>query len=154
MSNLVVNEKESYVSVAVAAESKPSITLTPPATSKVVVSPQAHQAVTVTQEGSVSVRVLPAGRSTLSVSKPQNEKTLVVTGGRAVKATSVSHLADVDTTGGIFGGSTLIYDDATQKWVAKVDTSLTDHVNSPTPHPAYDSPDGPSLVLLYQNAKV
>ena len=26
------------------------------------------------------------------------------------------------------------------------------HVNSPTPHPAYD--DGPSLMLLYQNAKV
>jgi hypothetical protein len=29
---------------------------------------------------------------------------------------------------------------------------LTDHINSPTPHPVYD--DGPSLLLLYQNAKV
>lgn len=29
---------------------------------------------------------------------------------------------------------------------------LEDHVNSPTPHPVYD--DGPSLFLLYENAKV
>jgi hypothetical protein len=29
---------------------------------------------------------------------------------------------------------------------------LNDHVNSATPHPAYD--DGPSFELLYQNAKV
>lgn len=29
---------------------------------------------------------------------------------------------------------------------------LTDHVNSQTPHPVYD--DGPSLILLYENAKV
>jgi len=34
------------------------------------------------------------------------------------------------------------------------DTNLTlpDHINSPTPHPVYD--DGPSLSLLYENAKV
>jgi len=31
-------------------------------------------------------------------------------------------------------------------------TSLTNHINSPNPHPVYD--DGPSLVLLYENAKV
>jgi hypothetical protein len=30
--------------------------------------------------------------------------------------------------------------------------SLADHINSPTPHPVYD--DGPSLALLYENAKV
>lgn len=29
---------------------------------------------------------------------------------------------------------------------------LTNHVDSPTPHPVYD--DGPSLTLLYENAKV
>lgn len=29
---------------------------------------------------------------------------------------------------------------------------LTNHVNSETPHPVYD--DGPSLILLYENAKV
>ena len=29
---------------------------------------------------------------------------------------------------------------------------LTDHVNSTAPHPVYD--DGPSLTLLYENAKV
>lgn len=29
---------------------------------------------------------------------------------------------------------------------------LEDHINSDTPHPVYD--DGPSLALLYQNAKV
>lgn len=29
---------------------------------------------------------------------------------------------------------------------------LTDHVNSLTPHPVYD--DGPSFILLYENAKV
>lgn len=29
---------------------------------------------------------------------------------------------------------------------------LAEHVNSPAPHPVYD--DGPSLVLLYENAKV
>ena len=32
------------------------------------------------------------------------------------------------------------------------DVALTNHVNSETPHPVYD--DGPSLLLLYQNAKV
>lgn len=32
------------------------------------------------------------------------------------------------------------------------DASLIDHVDSPTPHPVYD--DGPSLALLYENAKV
>lgn len=30
--------------------------------------------------------------------------------------------------------------------------SLTAHINSETPHPVYD--DGPSLLLLYENAKV
>lgn len=30
--------------------------------------------------------------------------------------------------------------------------SVTAHINSPTPHPVYD--DGPSLTLLYENAKV
>lgn len=30
--------------------------------------------------------------------------------------------------------------------------ALIAHINSETPHPAYD--DGPSLLLLYQNAKV
>ena len=30
--------------------------------------------------------------------------------------------------------------------------TLAGHVDSPTPHPVYD--DGPSLDLLYQNAKV
>lgn len=29
---------------------------------------------------------------------------------------------------------------------------LMEHVNSPAPHPVYD--DGPSLLLLYENAKV
>lgn len=32
------------------------------------------------------------------------------------------------------------------------DEQLLAHINSLTPHPAYD--DGPSLLLLYQNAKV
>jgi hypothetical protein len=32
------------------------------------------------------------------------------------------------------------------------DVELEEHVNSATPHPVYD--DGPSLFLLYQNAKV
>ena len=31
-------------------------------------------------------------------------------------------------------------------------SELIAHVNDPTPHPAYD--DGPSFLLLYQNAKV
>lgn len=31
-------------------------------------------------------------------------------------------------------------------------TNLPDHINSETPHPVYD--DGPSLSLLYENAKV
>lgn len=29
---------------------------------------------------------------------------------------------------------------------------ISEHINSPTPHPIYDN--GPSLVLLYENAKV
>jgi hypothetical protein len=33
-----------------------------------------------------------------------------------------------------------------------LDNTLPEHINSPTPHPVYD--DGPSLELLYQNAKV
>lgn len=46
---------------------------------------------------------------------------------------------------------------ATQEWViANVppadETMLAEHINSPTPHPAYD--DGPSFLLLYNNAKV
>lgn len=32
------------------------------------------------------------------------------------------------------------------------DQELLDHINDPTPHPAYD--DGPDLSLLYDNAKV
>jgi hypothetical protein len=32
------------------------------------------------------------------------------------------------------------------------DTDLQEHVDSDTPHPVYD--DGPSLTLLYENAKV
>ena len=32
------------------------------------------------------------------------------------------------------------------------DLLLDDHINSETPHPVYD--DGPSFLLLYQNAKV
>jgi hypothetical protein len=32
------------------------------------------------------------------------------------------------------------------------DEALASHINDQTPHPVYD--DGPSLVLLYQNAKV
>lgn len=32
------------------------------------------------------------------------------------------------------------------------DEALLAHINDTTPHPVYD--DGPSLVLLYQNAKV
>jgi hypothetical protein len=31
-------------------------------------------------------------------------------------------------------------------------SNLIAHINDPEPHPAYD--DGPSLLLLYQNAKV
>lgn len=33
-----------------------------------------------------------------------------------------------------------------------IDSVMASHVNDQTPHPVYD--DGPSLVLLYQNAKV
>ena len=33
-----------------------------------------------------------------------------------------------------------------------VPLELAEHINDPTPHPAYD--EGPSLSLLYQNAKV
>ena len=35
---------------------------------------------------------------------------------------------------------------------AAIDEVMASHINDPTPHPVYD--DGPSLVLLYQNAKV
>lgn len=31
-------------------------------------------------------------------------------------------------------------------------SALLEHIDDPTPHPAYD--DGPSLSLLYENAKV
>lgn len=34
----------------------------------------------------------------------------------------------------------------------EIPVDLVSHVNDPTPHPVYD--DGPSLFLLYQNAKV
>lgn len=34
----------------------------------------------------------------------------------------------------------------------QIDSAIFTHVEDPTPHPAYD--DGPSLMLLYQNAKV
>jgi hypothetical protein len=33
-----------------------------------------------------------------------------------------------------------------------IDSVMASHINDTTPHPVYD--DGPSLVLLYQNAKV
>lgn len=33
-----------------------------------------------------------------------------------------------------------------------VDAAISSHINDSTPHPAYD--DGPSFLLLYQNAKV
>jgi hypothetical protein len=33
-----------------------------------------------------------------------------------------------------------------------IPTNLADHVNDPLPHPVYD--DGPSFLLLYENAKV
>lgn len=49
--------------------------------------------------------------------------------------------------------------DGESKWLdlpyidgENVDDVIQDHINSPTPHPVYD--DGPSLVLLYLNAKV
>lgn len=32
------------------------------------------------------------------------------------------------------------------------EASITEHIEDPSPHPAYD--EGPSLVLLYENAKV
>ncbi len=35
---------------------------------------------------------------------------------------------------------------------AAIDALMDSHIKDPTPHPVYD--DGPSLVLLYQNAKV
>lgn len=34
----------------------------------------------------------------------------------------------------------------------EIPVDLESHVNDPTPHPAYD--DGPSLAILYANAKV
>lgn len=34
------------------------------------------------------------------------------------------------------------------------DNGLLEHINDETPHPAYDNDNGPSLVLLYENAKV
>lgn len=36
--------------------------------------------------------------------------------------------------------------------ITPIDISLAAHIESEAPHPVYD--DGPSLVLLYQNAKV
>jgi hypothetical protein len=32
------------------------------------------------------------------------------------------------------------------------DANIVEHINDPTPHPVYD--DGPSLQLIYENAKV
>lgn len=34
------------------------------------------------------------------------------------------------------------------------DAAVWAHINSATPHPIYDNDNGPSLLLLYQNAKV
>lgn len=39
-----------------------------------------------------------------------------------------------------------------EEFLDQFEQELDAHVNSPTPHPIYD--DGPSLFLLYQNAKV
>jgi hypothetical protein len=36
--------------------------------------------------------------------------------------------------------------------VAADNSTLPEHINSQTPHPVYD--DGPSLTLIYENAKV
>jgi Major tropism determinant N-terminal domain len=36
--------------------------------------------------------------------------------------------------------------------IPPTDEELLDHINSALPHPVYD--EGPSLVLIYQNAKV
>lgn len=46
----------------------------------------------------------------------------------------------------------LPYFNATSETGGTTSAELEDHVNSPAPHPVYD--DAPSLVLLYQNAKV
>jgi hypothetical protein len=46
-----------------------------------------------------------------------------------------------------------VYDpEAISKVESVLRAELNTHINDPTPHSAYD--DGPSLVLLYQNAKV
>lgn len=46
--------------------------------------------------------------------------------------------------------------DGNQPWIMLPyfvsEKSMIDHIDSQTPHPVYD--DGPSLTLLYQNAKV
>lgn len=44
------------------------------------------------------------------------------------------------------------YDPSDGSTVPTSDVALAAHIASATPHPAYD--DGPSLELLYQNAKV
>jgi hypothetical protein len=36
--------------------------------------------------------------------------------------------------------------------IDELNSLFSDHINSDSPHPVYD--DGPSLVLLYENAKV
>lgn len=69
----------------------------------------------------------------------------------------------LDTTKGNFklGDGVTRWNDL--DWFIKSDTlfieneagalaALLTHIQSPTPHPAYD--DGPSFVLLYENAKV
>jgi hypothetical protein len=57
---------------------------------------------------------------------------------------SISEIVTVDTFE-IDGAPILV-----QGGISRAD--LNEHVNSETPHPVYD--DGPSLALLYENAKV
>lgn len=52
---------------------------------------------------------------------------------------------------GVTAWNQLVYS-TTGDSTAVTQEQLVDHVNSETPHPVYD--DGPSLSLLYQNAKV
>ena len=43
----------------------------------------------------------------------------VATGSKRVTSAKVEQLANVDITGGIEDGDTLVYDEATGKWIAK-----------------------------------
>lgn len=48
---------------------------------------------------------------------------------------------------------TYLSEDALRVVIGDIPTGgLPEHINDPEPHPAYD--DGPSFLLLYQNAKV